>query len=86
MAEVNRPPGTGSRGRGTRPGMWWVRPAFGAISLGLGAFLSRVFNWLLHDGEAPTAGELAELILFGVICGLLWGFGANWVASWGRAK
>ena len=87
MAEVDQSgPDVGPSASGTRPGMWWVRPAFGAVAAGMGAPLARVIDWVTHESQAPTAGGLAGRVVAGVALGLLWGFGGNWVASWGQAR
>ena len=66
------------------PGRWWARPLFGVTCFGLTWPLVAVIDWATGDRPAPTAGLLAGKALLGVVQGLVYGFGGNWLVARGR--
>ena len=63
---------------------WWARPAFGMILFGFLFPFNATYGWWFEGNETPTVKYLSWQLLVGVATGVLWGFGGNWVASWGK--
>jgi hypothetical protein len=60
---------------------WWARPTFAVVGFATAQVLVAVFDWVAGDQPAPTAGALAGKALTGVIMGLVYGFGGNWLVA-----
>ena len=63
---------------------WWARPLFGVTCFGLTWPLVVLIDWATGNRSAPTAGLLAGKALLGVMQGLVFGFGGNWLVARGR--
>ena len=63
---------------------WWIRPAFGLILFGFLFPFNAMYGWWFEGSEAPTVKYLFGRLLVGIAWGIVWGFGGNWVASWGK--